>query len=61
MAAPNHVATVEALVKAGADTDIKDRHGATALSHARRRGYSDMVKNPGAGARPQDLTAWSTR
>lgn len=41
---PNHVATVEALVKAGADTDIRDRHGETALSYARRRGYGDMVK-----------------
>jgi ankyrin repeat protein len=50
---PNHVATVEALVNAGADSDIKDRHGATALSHARRRGYSDMVRilEPARGRR----------
>ena len=50
---PNHVATVEALVKAGADTDIADRHGATALTHARQRGYSDMVKilEPARGRR----------
>jgi uncharacterized protein len=41
---PNHVATVEALVKAGADVDIKDRQGATALTYARQRGYGDMVK-----------------
>ena len=41
---PNHVATVEALVKAGADTDIKDRQGATALSYARRRRYNEMIK-----------------
>jgi ankyrin repeat protein len=41
---PNHVATVEALVKAGADTEIKDRNGQTALAHARQRGYRDMVK-----------------
>ena len=41
---PNHVATVDALVKAGADTDIKDRQGATALSYARQRRYDDMIK-----------------
>ena len=41
---PNHVATVEALVKAGADPDIKDRQGATALTYARQRGYQDMIK-----------------
>jgi len=40
----NHVATVEALVKAGADTDIKDRQGATALTYAKQRGYHDMIK-----------------
>jgi ankyrin repeat protein len=39
-----HIETVELLVKAGADTAIKDRQGATALDHARARGYSDMVK-----------------
>jgi hypothetical protein len=32
------------LVKAGADTEIKDRNGLTALAHARQRGYRDMVK-----------------
>lgn len=41
---PNHVATVEALVKAGADTDVKDRQGATALSYARQRRYDEMIK-----------------
>jgi hypothetical protein len=40
---PNHVATVELLVKAGADPEIKDRHGATALMHARQRGYREMI------------------
>src|SRR5262245_55153338 len=39
-----HVATVDALVKAGAEVEIKDRRGTTALGHARQRGYSDMVK-----------------
>ena len=49
----NHVAIVEALVKAGADTEIKDRHGATALTYARQRGYSDIVKilEPARGRR----------
>jgi hypothetical protein len=39
-----HVATVEALVKAGANVDIKDRGGHTALDYARQRRYDDMVK-----------------
>ena len=39
-----HVATVEALVKAGANVDIKDRSGNTALAHARARNYTEMVK-----------------
>jgi ankyrin repeat protein len=39
-----HVATVEALVQAGADTEIKDRRDTTALGHARARGYTDIVK-----------------
>ena len=51
---PNHVATVEALVKAGADTDVKDRQGATALSYARQRRYNEMIKilAPATGRRP---------
>jgi uncharacterized protein len=40
----DHIATVEALVKAGADVDIKDRGGNTALTHARARRYEEMVK-----------------
>jgi uncharacterized protein len=40
----NHTECVEALVKAGADSDIKDRQGMTALQHARARNYTDMVK-----------------
>jgi len=39
-----HIATVEALVKAGADVDIKDRGGNTALGHARARRYDEMIK-----------------
>ena len=52
---PNHVATVEALVKAGADTDIKDRQGATALTYARQRGYHDMIKILAPAHRPTNL------
>jgi ankyrin repeat protein len=50
---PNHIATVEALVKAGADPDIKDRQGATPLAYARQRKYEDMVKilEPARGRR----------
>ena len=38
-----HIATVDALVKAGADVDIKDRQGRTALDYARQRRYTDMI------------------
>jgi ankyrin repeat protein len=49
----NHVATVEALVKAGADPDIKDRRGATPLTYARQRGYQEMIRilEPARGRR----------
>ena len=40
---PRHVATVKALVEAGADTRIADRGGRTPLAHARDRGYAAMV------------------
>ena len=40
----NHTATVEALVKAGADIFLPDRHGMTALAHARTRGYSQIAR-----------------
>jgi len=39
-----HTATLEALVKAGANVNIADRRGTTPLGHARSRGYADMVK-----------------
>lgn len=38
-----HVATVRALVDAGANRGIADRQGVTALRHAQARGYSEMV------------------
>ena len=53
---PNHVATVEALVKAGADTDIKDRQGATALAYATPAPLPRHDQDPGAGHRPAHLT-----
>ena len=40
---PDHVATVRALVDAGADRDVGDRAGVTPLEHARSRGYADIV------------------
>lgn len=40
----NHTAIVEALVKAGADVNVPDRHGTTALRHARTRGYSQIAR-----------------
>jgi ankyrin repeat protein len=39
-----HTATVEALVEAGADVTLPDRHGTTALTHARMRGYSQIAR-----------------
>jgi len=40
----NHTAIVETLVKAGADVNVPDRHGTTALRHARTRGYSQIAR-----------------
>jgi ankyrin repeat protein len=39
----NHTAIVEALVKAGADADIKDRLGKKAIDYARARGLSNII------------------
>jgi ankyrin repeat protein len=40
----DHTATLEALVKAGANVNILDRQGVTPLGHARARGYAEMVR-----------------
>ncbi|MCB1495853.1 MAG: ankyrin repeat domain-containing protein [Bauldia sp.] len=40
---PDHVATVRALVEAGADRGIADRGGVTPLQHAQARGYDEIV------------------
>lgn len=40
---PDHIATVEALVDAGADASIGDRRGVTPLEHARSRGYAEIA------------------
>ena len=48
----SHTAVVDALVKAGADVNLADRHGTTALGHARTRGYSQIARIlESAGAR----------
>ena len=39
-----HQATVEALIKGGADLQLGDREGATPLSLARTKGYADIVR-----------------
>ncbi|QCI62905.1 ankyrin repeat domain-containing protein [Phreatobacter stygius] len=41
---PRHVATVKALVEAGARRDLADRQGRTPLDLARARGYQAMVE-----------------
>jgi ankyrin repeat protein len=47
-----HVATLAALVQAGANVNLADRNGATPLALARGRGYTEMVKIlEAAGAR----------
>ncbi|PHR96769.1 MAG: hypothetical protein COA78_28275 [Blastopirellula sp.] len=40
----NHIATVKALVEAGADISIGDRDGVTPLAHAEARGYKEIAK-----------------
>jgi ankyrin repeat protein len=40
---PRHVATLRALVEAGASTQLADREGRTPLALARARGYEPMV------------------
>ncbi len=41
---PDHIATVRALVEAGADLTIADREGRTPLDHARSRGYTEIIQ-----------------
>jgi hypothetical protein len=41
---PRHVATLKALVDAGANTQLADRGGRTPLQLARERGYGEMVQ-----------------
>jgi len=41
---PRHVATLQALVQAGADTQLADREGRTPLALARSRGHDTMVQ-----------------
>lgn len=46
---PRHVATVAALVEAGARRDLADRAGITPLAHARQRGYTAIAAAIEAG------------
>ncbi len=41
---PRHQATLKALIDAGANLQLADRHGQTPLALARSRGYSAMVR-----------------
>ena len=41
---PRHVEIVRRLLAAGADRQIADKDGVTALEHARQRGYQEMVQ-----------------
>ena len=41
---PRHVATLQALVDAGASTKLTDREGRTPLALAQSRGYAEMVR-----------------
>jgi ankyrin repeat protein len=40
---PDHIATVAALVSAGANRNLTDRDGVTPLEHARALGYVDII------------------
>jgi len=40
---PDHVATVRALIDAGADPSITDREGVPPLAHAEARGYTEIA------------------
>jgi ankyrin repeat protein len=40
---PRHVATLKALLDAGADPNLPDRRGSTPLTLARARGYREMI------------------
>ena len=46
---PRHQATVQALIKAGANLNLGNRDGATPLSLARAKGYAGIAQNAGAG------------
>ena len=41
---PRHQATLKALIDAGANVQLVDRHGQTPLALARSRGYAAMVR-----------------
>ncbi|MET0652286.1 MAG: ankyrin repeat domain-containing protein [Hyphomicrobiaceae bacterium] len=50
---PRHQATVEVLIKAGADLNLPDRQGVTPLGLARQKGYAQIAEMlEKAGAKP---------
>ncbi|MDD9878265.1 MAG: ankyrin repeat domain-containing protein [Magnetovibrio sp.] len=50
---PRHVATLRALVEAGAEVNLADGKGVSPLALARRRGYTEMIRIlEAAGAKP---------
>jgi uncharacterized protein len=50
---PRHQATVDVLIKAGADLNLPDRQGVTPLGLARQKGYAQIAeKLEQAGAKP---------
>jgi ankyrin repeat protein len=51
------VATVRALLRAGAEVDARDRHGQTALMLAAHRGYREMVEILVEGGADLNVTA----
>jgi ankyrin repeat protein len=50
----DHVATVRALIEAGADPSIADRQGVSPLAHAEARGYADIAEIIGAATVGQE-------
>lgn len=51
------VATVRALLRAGAEINVRDRHGQTALMLAAHRGYREMVEVLVEGGADLNVTA----
>ena len=57
---PTHTEIVRLLVEAGANVNIADRDGVTPLAHAKRSGYSGMVRILSAAGRALTDPPWAT-